>query len=73
MNIVKLQGIGSQKAKPAKDFSVGEGMNWNEGYKSDVVGILKETKCFITFSIQCRSDGKVYQRRLKKDRLVAIG
>lgn len=71
MKTVNLQSVGEHKAKPAQDFSIGEEMVWNFGSKSEVVAILKETAKFITFSLLC-SDGNVYAKRLKKDRLVAF-
>ena len=68
---IQLQACGLVKAKPAAEFKIGELMAWNFGYVSEVVGILFETKAFITFETLCH-DGKVYPRRLKKDRLVAM-
>jgi len=70
-SLIHLQGYGEAKAKPAKEFKVGEKMLWNYGGKTMTKAILKETKCFITFQIE--EDGELYERRLKKNRLVAIG
>lgn len=71
MNTTHLQGIGSVSAKPAGEFKVGEYMAWNYGHRSKITAIISETKEFRTFELTC-SDG-VFERRLKKTRLVAIG
>jgi hypothetical protein len=71
MNTTHLQGIGSVKAKPAGEFKIGERMMWNYGGKTEVTGILSETKAFITFELT--DEHGVWERRLKKDRMVAIG
>jgi len=68
---VHLQSVGLVKAKPASEFRVGEFMGWNFGSVSEVVAIREISKCFI--EIDESLNGKIYQRRLKKDRLVAIG
>jgi hypothetical protein len=78
-DLVHLQSIGKVEAKPAQEFEIGQFMAWNFGSQSKVVGIAKETKAFITFELLCPdinndwADAKVYERRLKKTRLVAIG
>lgn len=69
---VQLQSVGHVAAKPAKEFKVGDFMAWNFGFTSEVVGIAKETKAFIVFELKSTSDGITRERRLKKDRLVAI-
>lgn len=69
---VHLLGYGRADAKMGNEFKIGEKMLWNYGSKSLITGILKETKSFITFILLC-SDGIKYERRIKKDRLIAIG
>ncbi len=69
---IQLQAIGQATAKPAKDFKVGEHFVWNYGYHSKIVAIGKQTKHQIVFITESE-DGKRYERRLKKDRLVGIG
>lgn len=71
MSSIHLQGIGRVKAKPAQEFRVGDYMGWDYGGVSKVVGIAKETAKTITFLVLC-SDGQVYERRMKKTRLVAV-
>ena len=66
-NTIHLQSYGRAEAKPAEEFKVGEKMLWNFGERSTVLAIVKETAKFIT------SQFENTDRRLKKDRLVAIG
>jgi len=78
---VKLQGVGRVEAKPAGAFKVGESMMWNTGATSKVIEILEEksTDKFINFKVECAdlygnwANSQIYERRLKKTRLVAIG
>jgi hypothetical protein len=69
---IQIQGVGHVRAKPAQDFKPGEHFVWNYGYHSKIVGIAKETQHQIVFITESE-DGKRYERRLKKDRLVGIG
>lgn len=78
MHTIQLQSIGNVEAKPAADFSKGEKMGWNFGYRSEILEIVKETKSFITFKLNnINPDGTITdyigERRLGKNRLVAIG
>jgi hypothetical protein len=65
-----LQGLGSQNAKPAREIKIGDTLIWNFGCTSKVIGILKETKTQII--IKTQTDSGEYERRLGKDRLVAV-
>lgn len=75
---IHLQSVGKVEAKPAQDFQIGEYMMWNFGQVSKVVKVLKETKSFITFEVLCPdvwgdwAQAKTYERRTKKETLVAI-
>ena len=69
---VQLQGIGKVEGKFGNEIKIGDELMWNFGYTSIVKSILKETKSFITFLITSTNDGNDYERRIKKDRLVAI-
>jgi len=69
---VHLQYVGRVKAKPAKDFRIGEKMMWNGGSTTEVVSVVKTTAKFITYGLRDDESGP-WVRRLKKDRLVAIG
>lgn len=68
---VKLQAVGWIKAKAANDFQVGEKMGWNFGSITEVTARLSETDSFVTFQLRDKQ-GKLWERRLKKSRLVAI-
>jgi len=65
---IQLQEIGFVPAKMGADVKVGDVLVWNYGYKSPVIAVLKETAAFTTFQIE--EEGKLYERRIKKDRLV---
>lgn len=78
MNTIQLQSIGKVEAKKASDFKVGEKMKWNFGYTSEVLEIVKETKTQIVVKLNSidplgRVSDFIGERRLKKERLVAIG
>ncbi len=64
-----LQSIGAYAAMKAEELRVGDTMVWNWGGTSEVVKIERASKCFLR--IHEKSDGKVYQRRVKLGRLVA--
>lgn len=75
-NTVYLQGYAAYVyGTPAADLKPGDTMVWNGGGTSNVVALIKETKAFLTFktSYTCDMTGetKYFQRRLKKDRIVA--
>ena len=68
--ITNLQGIGSVNAKPAGEIKLNDKLMWNYGATSIVIAIVKETKSQIVIEEQYESG--TYQRRLGKNRLVAI-
>jgi hypothetical protein len=67
---VRIQSVGMHIAKPASSISVGDVLVWNFGYTSKVTRIVSETPAFVTIEEQY-DGGKLYERRLKKSRLVA--
>jgi len=69
-NATWLQGLGHALGKKAEDIKIGDVLVWNYGATSKVIGFVKETAKFITVEIECKSG--VFERRLKKDRIVAI-
>ena len=69
---VQLQGIGKVDGKFGSEIEIGDELMWNFGYTSIVKAIAKETKSFITFIITSTHSGEDHERRIKKDRLVAI-
>ena len=68
---IHLQGHGKQEAKFAESIKIGDVLMWNYGATSKVINIISETPKYITLGIQEES-GNIYERRLKKDRLVAF-
>ena len=72
MRAIHLQGMGLVAAKPAKDFQVGDFTGWNHGYISEILSIEPKGKTQLTWKTRSE-DGKVWQRVVKADRLVAIG
>jgi len=74
--LVHLQCYGGAVGKPAENFRPGEFMKWNGGSTSEFLEILRETKSQIVIKEKCidrHGVETVYERRLKKSRLVAIG
>ena len=74
---IQIQSVGKVEAKPVSEFKIGEKMMWNFGYTSEILGVAKETKTQIilkmnSVSPEGKSNGEVYERRMKKDRLAAI-
>ena len=66
---IHLQGIGRFQAKKASEFKVGDKLVWNGGFTSKITKIKKKTPSQIVFEV--KSDGKLYDKRINKDRLVA--
>ena len=72
MTSIHLQGIGRVRAKKARDIKIGtDFFVWNYGSTSKPLRRLKETKTQIVFRTKTR-DGRLWERRLKKDRLVGV-
>lgn len=68
---IHLQSFGKTPAKAAGDFKIGDITVWNFGITAEVVGFGKETKAFIELTLKDAQCG-LYNRKLKKDRLVGI-
>lgn len=66
-----LIGWGDVEAQPAENVKIGDILMWNYGIKSEVVSIDKTTDKSITIS-ERYSNGKLYQRLMRKNRLVCI-
>jgi len=71
-----LQYCGWTDAVKAKHLQPGDILYWNGGHESTVIEQIKDTPAFVTFktmtNIPGLDDGPQYwERRLKKDRLVA--
>ena len=71
---VQLQGVGKMPGKPVKELKPGDVVFWNFGYSSEVLE-MKPTKTGKTFDVllKCNQSGNIGTRRLRAERLVAIG
>lgn len=67
---IRLQGIGWGPGIQAQNIKVGDRLMWNYGYVSEVVGIDPAGEKFLNFSLKDEA-GKVWPRRMGKERLVA--
>lgn len=73
-NTVQLQSVGHVVGTVASELKIGDTMVWNWGGTSTIKKLLKETNCFLTFQTEAENMNGVlelYERRLKKTRLVA--
>ena len=72
---IKLQGIrGEQEAKKVKNLKVGDIVKWNYGYTDEVVELLpSKTGKTIECMLKSRHDGIIRSRKMRSERLVAIG
>lgn len=68
---IHLQYIGRVPAQPASSIELGDYLTWNGGSRSRVLALVKETPAFLTFKT-VTDDGLVWDRRIKKTRLVAL-
>jgi hypothetical protein len=70
-SFVQIQSVGRCKGKPAGNLAAGDVTIWNFGYTSTFVGFVKETKAQVVAQFLNR-DGTKWEKRMGKDRLVAI-
>jgi hypothetical protein len=70
-NTVQIQSVGRCKGKPAGTLTAGDITIWNFGYTATFVGFVKETKAQVVAQF-ARKDGSIWEKRMGKDRLVAI-
>lgn len=68
-NTLQLQSVGHVLGTPAGELKVGDSLMWNFGSTSTVEKIVKQTAKTIWIS-EKYEDGKSYERRLLKTRLV---
>lgn len=69
-NAMRLQSIGNVLGTPAMEIKKGDTLMWNFGHTSLVSDILKETPKMLVINEIC--NGKLYERKLSKTRLVCI-
>lgn len=74
MKKIHLQGMyGMQNAIEVKNLKVGDIVIWNFGFKSRVIEIVKETKSQRIVKLEpVDYNGKIHDRRMGKERLVAV-
>ena len=68
---VQIQSVGYCKGKPAGQLEVGDVTIWNFGYTHAFVGFAKETKAQVIAQF-ANQDGTIWEKRMGKDRLVAV-
>lgn len=68
---VQIQSVGRCAGKPAGQLQIGDRTIWNFGGTSTFVGYAKETKAQVV-AIFCEPDGTRWEKRMGKDRLVAV-
>ena len=68
---VQIQYVGRCNGKPAGQLQTGDVTIWNFGYTSTFVGFVKETKAQVIAQF-ANKDGSTWQKRMGKDRLVAV-
>lgn len=71
MSSIHLQGLGQCKAQAAELFNVNDKTLWNCGAVATIVAIRPVGKCFMEFDVKVES-GKIYQRKVKRDRMIAF-
>ena len=69
-NAMRLQSIGTVLGTPAQEIKRGDSLMWNFGSVEVVDNILKETDKTLFISVVY--EGKLYERKLNKKRLVCI-
>lgn len=72
-NEVRIQGVGWQPAKAAKELKKGDVTMWNGGYKDEVVNVIpSKTGKTVVVMLKDGKSGETYPRKMGADRLVAI-
>lgn len=70
---IRLQGTGWHNAKPVRQLKIGNIIEWNFGYTSEVLNLTPtKTGKQITVTTRSCDTGNVHQRRMGADRLVAV-
>jgi hypothetical protein len=68
---LQIQSVGRCNGKAAGQLESGDVTIWNFGYTSVFVGFVKETKAQVIAQFANR-DGSTWEKRMGKDRLVAV-
>jgi hypothetical protein len=68
---VQIQSFGRCSGKPAGELQPGDRTIWNFGYTAHFVRFVKETKAQVVAEF-IDPNGSLWQKRMGKDRLVAV-
>jgi len=68
---VQIQSVGRCNGKPAGQLQAGDMTIWNFGYTAIFLGFVKETKAQVIAQFVSK-DGSTWEKRMGKDRLVAV-
>lgn len=71
-NAMRLQSVGIVAGTPAAEVKKGDFLMWNFGSIYTVNEILRETAAYIFISTSPKDSDKVFEQKLKKDRLICI-
>jgi hypothetical protein len=69
---VQIQSVGRCNGKPAGQLQPGDTTIWNFGYTYTFVEFTKETKSQVIAKLLSNKDGSIWEKRMGKDRLVAV-
>lgn len=71
-NAMRLQSIGLVQGTPAKEIKQGDYLMWNFGHTTKVNRIVSQTPKTLVIEETDTQSGKIYERKMTKDRLVCI-
>lgn len=69
---VQIQAIGRCNCKPAGQLEPGDVTMWNYGGTYTFAGFIKETKAQVIAKLISNEDGSIWEKRMGKERLVAV-
>ena len=70
---IRLQGTGWHEASPVRELKIGDIIEWNFGYTSEVLKLTPtKTGKQITVTMRSHDTGNINDRRMGADRLVVI-
>jgi hypothetical protein len=68
---IQIQSVGRCNSKPAGQLEAGDTTIWNFGYTAIFLRFTKETKAQVIAQFLSK-DGSTWEKRMGKDRLVAV-
>jgi hypothetical protein len=69
---VQIQSVGRCKGKPAGQLQPGDTTIWNFGYTYTFIEFVKKTNSQVVAKLVSSKDGSTWEKRMGKDRLVAV-